>query len=47
MRRFVVLRESVRFAREAVRCVVEVIAFFVGRPGRCESWCEDGKLAMS
>ena len=29
MRRFVVLRESVRFANEAVRCVVEVIAFFV------------------
>jgi hypothetical protein len=37
----------VRFAREAVRCVVEVIAFLVGRPCRCECWCEDVKLAMS
>jgi hypothetical protein len=47
MRRFVVLRESVSVAREAVRCVVEVIAFFVGRYGWWLRLLEDVRLAMS
>ena len=38
MRRFVVLRESVRFASEAVRWVVEVIAFLVCTSCRYKSW---------
>ena len=47
MSRFVVLRESVRFASEAVRCVVEVIAFLVGRYGWSLRVLFDVKLAMS